>query len=108
MRSTECSKIFPDYIEDSEERNFGMNLKKEDTQVVCSINVDASNKNITESEDDNRPPLCSMCENMPKYPKCMSDDVKLRGYHSVFGIDNFDDVTECLNYSPAYFEVNDR
>ncbi len=48
-------------------------------------------------EDNNDPELCSICANVNRWPNCMKN-ITVRGYHSVFEVSNYFDVTSCDNH----------
>jgi len=50
--------------------------------------------------DNNGPHLCSMCGRQEQWPTCMQD-IKLRGYHSIYKNLNSDEVVECSNHVPC-------
>lgn len=55
-------------------------------------------KVVRETEQDNNDPeLCSFCANVKQWPNCMKNP-EFRGYHSLFGISDYFDVTSCDNY----------
>jgi len=55
------------------------------------------------NEDCNEPILCSFCGRIAEWPKCMKN-TKTRGYHSVYKMDNCDDVVKCGYYEPMEFD----
>jgi hypothetical protein len=55
-------------------------------------------KVVKETDQDNNDlHLCSFCTQTDKWPNCMKN-VTFRGYHSIFKVSNYFDVTSCDNY----------